>query len=545
MRSTFAALFAVIGVLLAYPSPAAAKLGILVVAKDRGTVGNQEVARTVEGLDPAFPVELLLIGPERQGIENGYRAYIERAAQNLKTQDVDEILAIPLFLSDARALMTRFREPVETAMAPAKLSWAPALGESYLAREILMDRITAASETQRFSRLVLLLAGGESAEADARIAGLGRQLLADIAPRVDIAETSVRITDPERPDFALDPAEEAHTLVIPLISDVKFTPHMSLESKLRRRFAGQPVTISPSLLPHPAVRTWLKSRINAYLPASDETIGLIVMPHGSSAPYNDGIIAAMPDLLAEYPSAFAFGMASPHTIRQAVEELEASGVRHAVFLRLFSLPHHFRDRSDYILGLQTAPPAHGHGPAPERVRTAVRFVSLGGYQPDPLIAEILKDRILAVSETPAHESILLLSHGSFSDRANAQGLAVVERNIDWIEKSLDTPFRDIRAMSLREDWPDKRAAAIEEIHAYLEAANENGRAIVVANRLYGSGSYRRYLEGESFAMNGQGLIPHPNFTRWVEKTLREGIDALKGRSEQASLREDKKARATE
>lgn len=516
---------------------AEARLGVLVVSKDRGTLGNQELEQAVEGLDPDLPVELLLIGPERQGIEDGYRGYIAAAAKALKAQDVDEILAIPLFFSSSRALLARFRGPIEAAMAPAALTWSQALGESYLAREILLDRIESASAGRRVSKLVLLLAAGGSSERDAEVRALGGQLLKDIAARTQIANMSTLLVDPERPAFELEAPEAGSTLIVPFISDVKFTPHMSFDSKLQRNHGGEATIIAQSLPPHPAISTWLKSRINAHIPPSEDMIGFVIMPHGSSAPYNDGIVAAMPELVERYPTAFAFGMASPVTIRQAVEALEAAGVRHAVFLRLFSLPHHFRDRSDFILGLRATPPAHGHGAPPERVRSAIRFVSLGGYQPDPLIAEILGDRILEVSEDPARESVLLLSHGSFSDAANAAGLAVVERNIDWIEQVLDVRFRDIRAMSLREDWPDKREAAFREIRGYLETANEKGRAIVVSNRLYGSGSYRKFLEGEEYVMNGQGLIPHPNFARWVETTLREGIDILKGRSKQASADE--------
>lgn len=527
-RPPLTAIFAsLLGAVLIAAAPAAAKLGVLVVSKDRGTVGNQELAQALEGLEREHPIELLLIGPDRQGIENGYRGYTAAAAAALRNRGADEILAIPLFLSEDRALPARFREPVEAAFAPATVTWSEALGESYLAAEILLDRIKAAMTERPVSKLVLALAEGGSEARDERIAALARRLLDAAAPRTEIAEMSVALFDPEQIRVEFAPAQEGHTLLVPLLSDVKFTPHMSLESKLRRAYGCDGVTIADSLLPHPAIRTWIKSRINAHLPPTDSTIGIIVMPHGSSAPYNDGIMAAMPELLGDYPAAFAFGMASPHTIRTAVNELEAAGVRHAVFLRLFSRARSFRAQSDYILGLRAEPPAHGHGAPPERVRTAIRFVTVGGYQPDPLIADILKDRILEVSQEPARESVLLLSHGSFSDRANAASLAVVRGNIERIEQALDTPFRDIRAMSLREDWPDKRAAALRDIRAFLDEANREGRAIVISNRLYGSGSYRKYLEGERYIMNGQGLIPHPNFTRWVDKTLRGAIESLK------------------
>lgn len=510
---------------LAAAPQALAKTGVLVVAMDRGTVGNQELAAAVADLDPDFPATLLLIGPDRQGIEDGYRAYLEAARNALLERGIDDVLAIPLFVADDDPLLARFRDGIEAAVKPAALTWSPAFGDSYLAREALLDRIQSSEAGGPWDRLEVLLAGGEAAPS-ATLVALGTRLLDDIRPLVPIPEMTVRIVDPEAPAAGEASAGAGRTLVVPFMIGVKFTPHMSLEAELARRFSGEHVHVAESIMPHPAVRIWLKQMINAHVPASDETIGFILMPHGSTAPYNDGIVAAMPEIVHRYPTAFAFGMASSYTITQAVHELESAGVRHAVFLRLFAQPHHFRETSDYILGLRREPPEHSHGGIPPRVRTPIRFVTLGGYQQDPLISGILQDRILEVSEDPATESVVLLSHGSGGDAENAAGLAAVAQNIADIEAGLATPFRQIRAMGLREDWPDKQAEAVREIRDFIVAASGDGRTIVVSNRLYGSGSYDEHLEGLDYVMNGRGLIPHPNFTRWVEKTLEAGIVEL-------------------
>jgi sirohydrochlorin ferrochelatase len=504
---------------------ALATTGVLVVAMDRGTVGNQELAAAVKDLDPDFPVELLLIGPDRQGIENGYRTYLEAARDALLARGADEVLAVPLLVSGGDPLLARFRDPIEAAFAPAVLTWTPAFGDSYLAREVLLDRIQAASAERQWDRLILLLSGGDAAHK-AGIEALGARLLDNIRPLVSIPEMTVELVDPDAPADDDTVAGTERVLVVPFMIDVKFTPHMSLEATLGRRFSGDNVHVTESVMPHPGVRIWLQSMIDAHVPATDETIGFIIMPHGSTAPYNDGIVAAMPEIVRRYPTAFAFGMASAFTITQAVRELEAAGVRHVVFLRLFAQPHHFRDTSDYILGLRPEPPAHNHGGVPARVRTPLRFVTLGGYQEDVLISAILKDRILEASKEPARESVVILSHGSGDDAGNAAGLAVVERNIADIQSAIAKPFREIRAMALREDWPEKQAEAVREIREFIATASRNGRAIVVSNRLYGSGSYAEYLQGLDFVMNGQGLIPHPNFTRWVEMTLEAGMAKL-------------------
>jgi len=526
--------------LLLASATAVAGPGVLVVAKDRGAVGNQELEAAVDALDPDYPVELLLVGPDRQGVENGYAGYIAAARRGLQAAGADSIIAIPLFVTGHEAVLARFRPRIERAMAPMAVEWTPALADSYLAREILGDRLRQSGADGARQRLLLLLQGAHDAESAGAMREIGQRLLADMAHTAALNDMEVAVRYSESaPKAAAAQADEAieatlerlaaqgETVLVPMAIDTKFTPHMSLEMELMRRFGRDRVTLTDSAMPHPAIRTWLKRMINAHVAVRDEHVGFLIMPHGSSAPYNDGIIAAMPDIVEDYLTAFAFGMASPMTIRQAVRKLEAEGVRHAVFLRLFAREDTFRDPADYIVGLRPEPPAHGHGGTPERVRTPIRFISTGGYQPDPLIAEILTDRILEVSRNPAEESVLLLSHGTRSDRSNAAALAVVEDNIADMKAALDEPFRAIRAINLREDWPDKRAEALREINAYIKEANRHGRAIVISNRLYGSGSYAEYLDGLDYVMNGQGLIPHPNFTRWVARTLEDALEQLK------------------
>ena len=78
-------------------------------------------------------------------------------------------------------------------------------------------------------------------------------------------------------------------------------------------------------------------------------------------------------------------------------------------------------------------------------------------------------------------------------------------------------------MSLREDWPEKREKALNEIVNFIEEGNKRGKVIVISNRLYGSGPYKHFLKGLNFEMNSKGLAPHPNLTRWLEKGIESVI----------------------
>lgn len=37
--------------------------------------------------------------------------------------------------------------------------------------------------------------------------------------------------------------------------------------------------------------------------------------------------------------------------------------------------------------------------------------------------------------------------------------------------------------------------------------------------------YRRFLAGLDYVLNGQGIAPHPNLTRWVEEQIEAWIKA--------------------
>lgn len=251
---------------------------------------------------------------------------------------------------------------------------------------------------------------------------------------------------------------------------------------------------------------------------------MLIMPHGSTQPYNDGLEKVIAPLRKHYRVEVAPGMGDPLILGQAVQKLEQEGIIRIIFVRLYALQESMKAKTDYILGLSKQPPAHQHGPLPPRIRSSAVFDTFGGYEEDPLIAEILQERILEISEQPKNETVILLAHGVMDDEGNQRWLDVINNNIKHIQQGLSLPFRAIKAMTLREDWPDKREQALIQIREAIKKGNQNGgRVLIVSNRLYGSGPYQRLLEGAEFEMNSQGLVPHPNITRWLEKGIEQTI----------------------
>ncbi len=514
-------------------APAWAKTGFLVVAGDRGFLGNQELDALVERFRQHVPARLALIGKNRQGVED-YAEYVERALAELVREGATEIIAIPLFVSGADATLQRYRQQVPERFQGLRIRWASPMVDSHLTAQILLDRVTALSRRPEKERLLVVGAGAWDEEGARRIETELRALLREVTDRFSFRETEVVVYyDPDAPEsearneaarekIVHTAAKRGRTLLVPFVIGVKFDQRMSVEGWLRREFGTYDIQLGETVLPHPEVLTWLRHTANRYTSASRDEVAVLVMPHGATRPYNEGLERVLDPLRSDYRIEMAPGMGDALILQQAVSKLEEEGYRRIVFVRFYALEEHMKARTDYILGLRAAPPSAAGSPPP-RVRSSVVFATFGGYEESPLIAEVLRDRILEISQRPAEETVILLAHGRREDEADRRWREVMEVNIERIQDMLERPFRSIKAMTLREDWPELRAQALARIREEIETINrEGGRVLVISNRLYGSGPYRRLLGDLQFVMNDRGLVPHPLMTRW----LREGIERL-------------------
>lgn len=87
-------------------------------------------------------------------------------------------------------------------------------------------------------------------------------------------------------------------------------------------------------------------------------------------------------------------------------------------------------------------------------------------------------------------------------------------------------------MTLREDWPEKRATAEEQIRSFVtEAGAGDGRCLVIPFRVYGFGPYAEVLEGLDYVSDGRGLLPHEAVSAWM---LRQAEHLSRGQFEPAA-----------
>lgn len=275
-------------------------------------------------------------------------------------------------------------------------------------------------------------------------------------------------------------------------------------------------------------------------PAPSGTRGILVMAHGGSPEWNAQVEGAVHPLRARWAVEVSYGMAVASSIEAAVAKLEARGVDEIAVVRLFVSGESWREETRYILGLRPdLPPeqiaahaavgqgkshgAHGsHGghemeaprPIARRARIAMSHDGLGD---SALIDQVLVDRVRALSRAPASETVVVIAHGPGDDAEDARWIARMRQRLSAL--SSVGSFRAVEVATLREDWPDKRAAAEKHIRAIVARGSAgDGTVIVVPFRVAGFGPYREVLAGLDYVSDGKGFLPHPNVTRWIEET---------------------------
>lgn len=527
---------------------ASSSTGFLVVAPDRGFVGNQETQAVFEGFKASYPAALAFGGREYGDRPGNYSSYLTGAMEQLRAGGATEIVVVPMFLSSSDPIFQKVQTQLPKAASNVPVQWAPTMQGNHLVSQILLDRVTALSRDPERER-VIILGTGAAATADEEAMRKELKRLADYVGRyrkfkeiqVGVyydrdAEPKLREAHNEKVDRLVTDAaaKKGDTLVVPWMIGPKFDRAMSQTQWMKGKFEDLDIVFDEQeVVPHPNALLWLKRIANEHVAASPKEIGVVIMPHGSTQPYNDVVESVIAPLKARYRIEMAYGMADPFSIQQAVSRLEAQGVRRIAFIRMYALADHMKSVSDYILGLADTPPGaeHDHGghgaAAPAQVRSAALFSTYGGYEEDHrAIAEILHERIKAVSKDPAKETVILVAHGSEGDEQNAAWLRAMNAHVDQLKKLTKAPFRDIQVATVREDWPEKREKAVADLKEMIKQGNQNGRVLLISNRLFGSGPYKRLLDGSDYVLSDQGFAPHPNLTRWLENGIERTIAAM-------------------
>ena len=284
-------------------------------------------------------------------------------------------------------------------------------------------------------------------------------------------------------------------------------------------------------------------------PDEDFTFGVMVMAHGATDDWNAHVLEAVEPLQGNLPVEVAFGMADAGSMEAAVRRLEARGVSHVGVVRVFISGESWYDRTLQILGVQDGAPPRGeldhpvattaNMPMPMgfwRVDTDLAFyVSRDGLADAVEMNEVVTARIRALSSDPANEVAVVIAHGPGDDAENERWIERITARTREAREALG--LRDIRVFTLREDWPDRRNAAEQNIRDYVQQANSQGLTpIVIPYRVQGFGPYARVLSDLEYRADQTGLLPHLNVGLWIARQA--GLLEADALERQATLAEN-------
>src|SRR5690606_19002019 len=103
-------------------------------------------------------------------------------------------------------------------------------------------------------------------------------------------------------------------------------------------------------------------------------------------------------------------------------------------------------------------------PPQQLERSAEILLEQRGLSAMPLTAAIIADRAKQVSTDPTRESVIVIAHGMGDDGENQR---VLDNMATSLEALRQAGFTHVEAAALREDWPDKREQAENEIRSWV------------------------------------------------------------------------------
>ena len=563
---------------------AEAGIGFLALVPDRGFSGNEETRAAFEGFGKDYTAELAFVTGE------DFEKNVHEALANLEARNVNTIWVVPFFLSSSDSKYKNGVEALNTYKGNASIAIAEDFGQSYLAEEVLIDRASALSVNPSGETLVVVGSGALDAESAQAIKADLERIAAGANAGLGFRNTAVVVLYSWEADdelhgkgmadlhktIAESTKNGGRAVVVPFNLAMKLTSMMSEWNMIQGSLAKYPGAVfdGKDVMPHEYVMLWFRKEANERLPLEDDEIGVIYMPHGSDYNWNHSMSTAIDELRGKYMFEDAFSMSNIGVVEPAVRRLEERGAKGIVVLRVFSLESSFKKGTEQMLGLTGEKPSgyaqhasaghgdahgshggghgdahggsghgsgqathsghgghggghgHGHGGS-SRIASDAVFVTLGGIEAHPLLAEAMADRAKELSTDPPKETVILLSHGTESDEANDYWMNNLKTIAEHIQSSSPVKYRDVKYYTWREDWPDKREKSVEVIRGMVEEANaDGGTAIVIPVRTTGEGHERKYLEGLEYKL-GSGFAPHPNYVKWVEEKIQEGVAELR------------------
>lgn len=316
--------------------------------------------------------------------------------------------------------------------------------------------------------------------------------------------------------------------------------HSTERDEMGRRLHGMKHEMSPEVMDQlrENIRGWenvsdqeialsmqmMGSNYEWYISSDDVSgdTGVLIMLHG----FRDRGDKIFKDQLQPYaevfPTALSMGMSmgmSQH-IQLGLDDLVAAGAERIVVIPIVSTEYNTMIRQwQYIFGLVDEP-SYAAVPQVETEAEVIFAEPPGG---DPLVAEILLDHALELSENPADEVVIIAAHGPSGDGDNAMQLELMDKLAKIVQQ--DGGFAAVMPATLQDDAPPEvRTANVEKMRDMIELATGDGKSVIVVTSLIGARTIqkklRKDLDGLEYTFNPKGLVQHELFVEWIGETIR-------------------------
>jgi|GEM_PF-1270361 len=315
------------------------------------------------------------------------------------------------------------------------------------------------------------------------------------------------------------------------------------------------------------------------------SVGVLLMAHGGSAKWDQEIYKVQKQLQkAGYVTEVAMGMADVTTLQKALDRLQSKKPDGIICVPLLvSSSSELYEQFEYVLGLRQEPSKdfldgmramgdmskhwgsmaskeehekserytikmlwekkhHEHAPSelrqvetknpgpevqgpPSPGGTRGKLFLTSALDSHPLVAAILLDRAKKLSQNPAQEVVVLVSHGPYTDAREVSWMKMADALASEVQKLGN--FAQAKAFDLRDDSPQEVKKKKEaELRKFISDKSRAGFKVIVLLHLVAANGIeshiRRALDGLFYKMSKEGLLPHANIGKWslemVQKT---------------------------
>ncbi|WP_290405786.1 sirohydrochlorin chelatase [Paenibacillus vini] len=241
--------------------------------------------------------------------------------------------------------------------------------------------------------------------------------------------------------------------------------------------------------------------------------GVLVISHGSPDPewvilVDEAVAAATAGLPQDVPVEASFlEKVEGRLIQDGIDRLEALGVSDLIVIPLFvSSGSTHIDEIAFALGVKNTPEKETDM---ERLRCSARVFFGDPIDDDPVIAEMIWDKVKNLSREPEREVLLLVGHGSIHDGFRQRwerGISSLAARTGELSGLADADYALLNPDSVRRKvsyWNEERGFEVIVAPLFLSAGYFTKTAIPSR------------LTGLDFRYSGDALLPHPFLARWM------------------------------